>query len=111
MMMDFVYGLDCCLGGVLRFDRAANAYAPLRGHSYRAPHQCPTINQHWPGVTNICLAFFNGALVRVHVAVIKAYALNCGLCLDRSSACESTRIHQVGADTLATPPSLRDFEL
>ena len=86
------------------FDRAANAHARIAPTCSLPPCSSSEHNNQstlaWGHQNN--LLFYIGALVRVHVTMTQAFALNCRLCLDRSSASESTRIHWLHVDTRAT---------
>ena len=100
-------------GHVFCFDRTANAHASIAPTSSILHHSPSALlsksNQStlaWSRQQNHLL-FYVGALVQVPVTVTAAFDLNCRLCLDRSSASESTCIHQLRVETHATRPSLR----
>ena len=52
-----MFGIYFILSFWSSYERIAT---PLLDPSYRAPHQSTTINQHWPGVTNIASSLYEG---------------------------------------------------
>ena len=113
-----------CLGSCLLFrvmsfcfDRAANARARIAPTSSPLHRSSSALSAEQNNQSTLAwsrqhhLVFYIEALVRVYVTLTQAFALNCRLCLDRSSASESTHTHELRVDTHTTRPFVRGYEL